>query len=180
MLLRSETGEAQSTLMMAKARVAPLKSPTIPRMELTAATVAVKMDKLLKKELELELQESIFWTDSTAVLKYLNSEGTRFKTFVANRTSAILEHSQTSQWRYVNTTVNPADQVSRGQTVEAFLKCESWLSGPEFLLCTQDQWPKNPDPGMLDVEDPEVKRVVQVHSIQVEETKDSVNQLMTH
>lgn len=180
LLLRSETGEAQSTLMMAKARVAPLKSPTIPRMELTAATVAVKMDKLLKKELELELQESIFWTDSTAVLKYLNSEGTRFKTFVANRTSAILEHSQTSQWRYVNTTVNPADQVSRGQTVEAFLKCESWLSGPEFLLCTQDQWPKNPDPGMLDVDDPEVKRVVQVHSIQVEETKDSVNQLMTH
>ena len=47
-LLRSETGEAQSTLIMAKARVAPLKSPNIPRMELTAATVAVKMDKLLK------------------------------------------------------------------------------------------------------------------------------------
>lgn len=46
--------------MMAKARVAPLKSPTIPRMELTATTVAVKMDELLKKELELELQESTF------------------------------------------------------------------------------------------------------------------------
>ncbi|XP_063749569.1 uncharacterized protein LOC134870954 [Eleginops maclovinus] len=142
-----------------KARVAPLKSPTIPRMELTAATVAIKMDKLLKKELELELHDSIFWTDSTAVLKYLNSESTRFKTFVANRISAILEHSQTSQWRYVNTTLNPADHVSRGQTVEAFLKCESWLSGPNFLLCSQDQWPKNLDPGMLDVNDPEVKEM---------------------
>ncbi|KAK5866387.1 hypothetical protein PBY51_020583 [Eleginops maclovinus] len=64
-----------------KARVAPLKSPTIPRMELTAATVAIKMDKLLEIELELELHDSIFWTDSTAVLKYLNSESTRFKTF---------------------------------------------------------------------------------------------------
>ncbi len=180
LLLRSATGEAQSTLIMAKARVTPLKSPTIPRMELTAATVAIKMDKLLKKELELELDESIFWTDSTAVLKYLNSESTRFKTFVANRISTILEHSQTSQWRYINTTLNPADHVSRGQTVEAFLNNESWLSGPSFLLCPQDQWPKNPDPGMADINDPEVKRVAQAHVIQVQEPKGAVDQLMIH
>lgn len=180
LLLRTASGEAQSTLIMAKARVAPLKSPTIPRMELTAATVAVKMDKLLKKELELELNESIFWTDSTAVLKYLNSEGTRFKTFVANRITTILEHSQTSQWRYVNTNLNPADHVSRGQTVEAFLNNESWLSGPSFLLCTQDQWPKNPDFGMLDIEDSEVKKVVEVHVLQTQESKDPMEQLMTY
>lgn len=178
LLLRSATGEAQSTLIMAKARVAPLKSPTIPRMELTAATVAIKMDKFLKKELELELEESIFWTDSTAVLKYLNSESTRFKAFVANRISAILEHSQTSQWRYINTTLNPADHVSRGRTVEAFLKNESWLSGPGFLLCAQDQWPKYPDPGMLDINDPEIKRVAQAHNIQAQEPKDAMDQLI--
>ena len=177
LLLCFAAGEVQSTLILAKARVAPLKSPTIPRMELTAATVAIKMDKLLRKELELELQESIFWTDSTAVLKYLNSESTRFKTFVANRVSAILDHSRTSQWRYINTTLNPADLVSRGQTVEAFLKNESWLSGPSFLLSSQDQWPKNPDPGMLDIDDPEVKRVTQVHVIQVQELMD---QWMNH
>lgn len=35
---------------MAKARVAPLKYPTIPRIELIDAKVAEKMDKLLKKE----------------------------------------------------------------------------------------------------------------------------------
>ena len=179
LLLRNGTGETQATLVMAKARVAPLKSPTIPRMELTAATVAVKMDKILRKELELQLRESIFWTDSTAVLKYLNSESTRFKTFVANRVSAILEHSQTSQWRYVNTSLNPADHVSRGQSVEAFLKNECWLSGPRFLLGPQDQWPKNPDPGMLDINDPEVKRMANAHVIQVQEP-DILNQLMTH
>lgn len=180
LLLRFSTGEAQSTLILAKARVAPLKSPTIPRMELTAATVATKMDKLLRKELELELQQSIFWIDSTAVLKYLNSESTRFKTFVANRVSAILDHSQTSQWRYINTTLNPADLVSRGQTVEALLKNESWLSGPSFLLSSQDQWPKNPDPGMLDIDNPEVKRVTQVHVIQAQEREDSIDQWMNH
>lgn len=179
LVLRSSAGETQSTLMMAKARVAPLKSPTIPRMELTAASVAVKMDKLLKKELELELHDSVYWTDSTVVLKYLNSESSRFKTFVANRVSAILQHSLASQWRYISTSQNPADHVSRGQSVEAFLKCESWLSGPEFLRCDEDQWPKNPDPGMIQVDDPEVKRV-QSHAIQVQEVKEPLDQLMLY
>ncbi|KAL7880839.1 hypothetical protein SRHO_G00030930 [Serrasalmus rhombeus] len=180
LLLRNATGEAHSTLVMAKARVTPLKAPTIPRMELTAATVAVKMDRLLKKELELELHTSVFWTDSTTVLKYLRSEGTRFKTFVANRISTILQHSQISQWRYVSSTINPADHVSRGQTVEAFLKNESWLSGPSFLRCTQEQWPKNPDPGMLDVDDLEIRRSAQVHVIQSQETENGMNRLMTN
>ncbi|KAL7880976.1 hypothetical protein SRHO_G00032300 [Serrasalmus rhombeus] len=180
LLLRNATGEAHSTLVMAKARVTPLKAPTIPRMELTAATVAVKMDRLLKKELELELHTSVFWTDSTTVLKYLRSEGTRFKTFVANRISTILQHSQISQWRYVSSTINPADHVSRGQTVEAFLKNESWLSGPRFLRCTQEQWPKNPDPGMLDVDDLEIRRSAQAHVIQSQETENGMNRLMTN
>lgn len=48
LLLHNASGEVQSTLIMANARVAPLKCPTIPRMELIVATVAVKMDKLLK------------------------------------------------------------------------------------------------------------------------------------
>ena len=113
------------------------------------------------------------------MLKYLNSESTRFKTFVANRVSAILEHSEASQWRYVNTSLNPADHVSRGQSAEAFLKCESWLSGPSFLLCGEDQWPKNPDPERINVDDPEVKRV-QSHAIQMQEHKDPLGQLMMY
>lgn len=59
-LPRTATGEAKSILMMAKARVVPQKPLTISRMELTATTFAVKRNKLLKKELELELQDLTF------------------------------------------------------------------------------------------------------------------------
>lgn len=113
------------------------------------------------------------------VLKYLKSESTRFKTFIANRVPAILEHSQASQWRYVNTSLNPADHVSRGQSIEVFLKFESWLSGLSFLLCGKDQWPKNPDPGKINVGDPEVKGV-QSHVIKVQDHKDPLGQLMMY
>ena len=86
-------------------------------------TVSIKMDKLLKllkTDLELKLHDSIF-SDSTAVLKYLDSESTRLKILVANRISAILEQPQTSKWRYINnTTLNPTDQVSRDKAIEAF------------------------------------------------------------
>lgn len=82
---------------MGKARVAPLKPVTIPHLELTAATMAGHMDRMLRRELDLNLAGSVFWTDSTAVLKYVNNETTRFCIFVAKRVSEILKVSTASQ-----------------------------------------------------------------------------------
>ncbi|XP_042887785.1 uncharacterized protein LOC122263440 [Penaeus japonicus] len=68
-----------------KSRLAPMKSTTTPRLELAAATTAVKIDEALHQELGLELIESTFWTDSMIVIQYIKSQSKRFKTFVANR-----------------------------------------------------------------------------------------------
>lgn len=64
-----------------------------PSQELTAATVTVKMDGVPRRELQVNLAQSIFWTDSMVVLKYLQNEATHFRTFVANRVSTILKSS---------------------------------------------------------------------------------------
>ena len=53
---------------MGKARVAPLKYITIPRMELVAATLSVKISVMLRKEFQIPITREIFWTDSEAVL----------------------------------------------------------------------------------------------------------------
>ncbi|XDV54607.1 hypothetical protein PO909_022856, partial [Leuciscus waleckii] len=87
LLLHDNNGRTHSAFVMGKARVAPLKLVTIPRMELTAAVVASRMDKLWRKELQMDLEESVFWTDSTSVLKYIKNETSRFKIFIANRVS---------------------------------------------------------------------------------------------
>ncbi|XP_043958763.1 uncharacterized protein LOC122823332 [Gambusia affinis] len=132
LLLQNSFSQMHSSFIMGKSRVAPLKSVTIPRMELTAAVLAVRMDILWRRELRL-LLDSVFWTDSTSVLKYLNNKTSRFRVFVTNRVSEILRASGVSQRRFVNTTNNPADIASRGMKVESFLHNTTWLSGPAFL-----------------------------------------------
>lgn len=61
-------------------------------MELVAATMASCMDVLWRKELHMHLTDSVFWTDSASVLKYIRNETSRFKVFVANRVSERLHN----------------------------------------------------------------------------------------
>ncbi len=75
-------GLAHCDFMMGKSHVAPLKQTTIPRMKLTAAVVAVNTDKMLKDELEMDLLDFVFWTDSTNVLRYIDIEKLSFKTLL--------------------------------------------------------------------------------------------------
>ena len=65
----------------------------IPRLELSVANVSVRLNKIMKMELELPVDKSFFWTDSTAVLKYIANRDKRFHTFVGNRVAQILDGS---------------------------------------------------------------------------------------
>jgi len=79
------------SFVIGKSRVAPLKTVTIPRLELCAATIAVKLARLVRQELELTIDRTVFWTDSTSVLQYIMNTSCRFETFVANRLAIILD-----------------------------------------------------------------------------------------
>lgn len=71
--LQNNKNKVHVAFMLGKASVSPLKQVTIPRLELTAAALAVKVDKKLQSELQLPLEKSQFWTDSTSVLKYIKN-----------------------------------------------------------------------------------------------------------
>lgn len=175
---KNSSNQIHCSFVLGKARVAPLKPMTIPRLELTAATLAVKVDIILKKELQLPLSDSKFWTDSTAVLKYTANENIRFKTFVANRVATILQASRVEQWSFINSRLNPADYASRGQRVNAFMRNKVWISGPAFLRKPEREWPDKPDHvEELTVADPEVKKGILVNATTVQESTDAMQQL---
>ncbi|XP_030589719.1 uncharacterized protein LOC115783168 [Archocentrus centrarchus] len=132
----SQTDQVHCCLVMAKSRVTPSTVTTIPRLELSAAVVAVRVSDLLKTELEIPDVQEFFWTDSTIVLGYINNDARRFQVFVANRIQRIKSSTQPEQWAYITSEHNPADHTSRGLTAEQ-LKSSDWFTGPAFL------WEKN-------------------------------------
>ncbi|KAI2661009.1 UvrABC system protein B [Labeo rohita] len=164
-------GLTHCAFMMGKSRVAPLKQTTIPRMELTAAVVAVNTDKMLKSELEMELLDSIFWTDSTTVLRYIDNEKLHFKTF---------ESTKPQQWRYVSTSQNPADSASRGVSCEKFVKNINWIHGPSFLKEPECKWPENIHDLSIKEDDNEIKHSASVNLVSATESTDAVSKLINY
>ena len=74
---------------MEKCRVTPLKYISIPRLELVAATLSVKISVMLRKELQFPDLEDMYLTDSEAVLGFIKNQSKRFKIFVANTVEMI-------------------------------------------------------------------------------------------
>ncbi|KAK7933319.1 hypothetical protein WMY93_004215 [Mugilogobius chulae] len=154
---KNDKDQVHCSLVIAKARVAPTKVTSIPRLELSAAVTSAKLSVMLKSELEMHIDEEHFWTDSQVVLAYINNEARRFHVFVSNRVQLIRETTDPRQWHYVSTAQNPADHASRGLSASE-ISSTNWLSGPKFLWEPQILFPSNVTAELL-VGDPEVKTV---------------------
>ena len=161
--LLNQRGQVHCTLLIGKSRVAPLKFVSIPRLELTATTLSVKISKMLKNELDIHVDDEIFWTDSKVVLGYINSDVCRFKVFVANRVQQIRDHTSPKKWHYVESSSNPADDASRGLDSKKKDQIKRWFDGPSFLWSRKQCWLEKIQLEEVSDENPEVRKVVKVN-----------------
>ena len=68
LLLRNDSDRVYCTFLMGKARLVPIKFVTMPRLELTAAAVSIRVGELLRREVDSD-PEFVYHTDSTTLLQ---------------------------------------------------------------------------------------------------------------
>ncbi|KIH43949.1 hypothetical protein ANCDUO_26038, partial [Ancylostoma duodenale] len=133
---------------MAKSLLAPTKQQvTMPRLELLASLISVRLARFLHLQLNLNITTIHLFSDSLIALHWIHS--TRpLKRFVQNRVDQIRTILATftsadiqTKFYYVQSEINPADCATRGLSKKE-AKSHIWWQGPPFLQQPPSEWPK--------------------------------------
>ena len=95
--------DVKVSFVLGKSRLAPIKEKrlTIPKLELQAALIAVRIKEKTVKEANVQVSKLYFWSDSKTVLKFIRNENTHFPTHVIHGISEIRCCSDISDWHFV-------------------------------------------------------------------------------
>ena len=121
--------------------VKPIKSVSIPRLELMAAVLGVRLAETVSEKLEIPLSQHTLWSDSMDVIYWIQGHSRRLKPFVANRVAEIRRKSDPAQRRHVPGEQNPADDATRGLDLKSLPAKSRWFQVPAFLHEGETSWP---------------------------------------
>lgn len=130
-----------------KSRVAPLKTHTIPQLELLSCVMLSEIytNNILKA---LPAHSLYAWSDSSVVVSWIVNLKGNWGQWVQTRCDIVRRGVGTKCWRHVPSEDNPADVGSRGTLSN--LEDTTWLSGPSFLLYPLEPIAMNIDCVFLD------------------------------
>ncbi|XP_028416894.1 uncharacterized protein LOC114541114 [Dendronephthya gigantea] len=130
-------------MLTSKVRVAPLKTTSIPRLELMSARLLAQLLKSVKDSLEnqVSIDNTKLWLDSMTALYWIMNNG-EWKQFVRHRVNEILKLTNKEDWGHCPGVENPADIGSRGVVASQLKDNKLWWVGPEWLIRSKEEWPK--------------------------------------
>ncbi|GFV05934.1 integrase catalytic domain-containing protein [Trichonephila clavipes] len=132
----------ETSFICSKSRMAPLKSLTIPRLELTAALLSARLVKQVSSCLKFDAN-IYYWTDSLISYYWIRGDSSAFKPYIKNRVQEIQLLSDPIQWGHCPGKNNPADLLSRGTSAVMLAQNELLWQGPPWLKLTPDHWPNH-------------------------------------
>nr|XP_012215481.1 PREDICTED: uncharacterized protein LOC105667924 [Linepithema humile] len=166
-------GNSAAHLLVARTRVAPVKTQSIPRLELCGAVLLARLLTRVAKELEIPPTSVFAWTDARVVLCWISSHASRWKPFVAHRIAEIQGLLPSERWNHVRTTSNPADLATRGVSPSDILNRDLWWHGPDWLGKPRKSWPETEATNFVNVpEDEQRTKLTAVHLAQASPTEE--------
>jgi len=145
------------SFVISKTRLAPIKGLNAPRLELQAAVMASRLKSKIFEEIDLEIDETHFWSDSKIVLHYLSNTQRRFSTHVSHRVAEIVSNSDVKEWHHIPGKMNVADDCTRGKEIQELTPYCRWIIGPEFLMSHEAERPSTKDVLVMDETELEIK-----------------------
>ena len=126
----------RSWFLLAKSRLAPIKAPKLPQLELTALNLAARLVNFVVTTYSENIQfsEVVMWSDSEITLHWVTSTKDHKRPYVRQRVADIRTLCPTAIFRHIPGKLNPGDLLTRGINSSDFRKNqELWLHGPPGL-----------------------------------------------
>ena len=129
-------------LSISKSKLAPMKNKlvTIRRLELQAALMASRIKVTILDQMDIAIDSAFLWSGSKTVLNYLRNTKTNFGPYIMQQCNEIRVNTGVEDWRYIPSEINISDILSRGISFHKFHLLGAWLTGPEFLVSSNQNY----------------------------------------
>ena len=133
--------DVRVSFVMGKRRLALITTTTTPKLERQATLPAFAKKVSPIEGHDFTIDQVFMWSDSTTVLRWLNSFDKKHQQFVANRLGEFLENTKLDEWNQISGIQNPAELWTPDLRTKE-IAASVWPNGPVSLQEKEEIWLK--------------------------------------